>query len=142
MASIFSKIASAEHTFVAWFEKELSAVEAAAPSIEQSVENGAKYAVTVLKIILPQVEANSPAAKIITTAMSDLLTASAVVYDAGSSPTAASLFQDVVTNLGGLETASGIKNPGTVATVGKVISTIGAIAAGLLNLAPAVAAIA
>ena len=135
--SIFSNIASAAHTFVAWFEKELSKVEAAAPTIEQSIESGCTYAVTVLKIVLTQVDAASPAAKIITTAISDLLTASAAAYDAGAHPTLATLFNDIVTNLGGLESATGIKNANTVATVGKVISTIAAIAQAVLAIVPA-----
>ena len=139
--SIFSNIANAAHTFVSWFEKELSKVEAAAPTIEQSVEKGATYGVAVLKIVASQVTAGSPAAGIINTAIGDLLTASAVVFDAGAHPTVATLFQDIVTNLGGLETATGVKNPSTVATVGKVISTIAAIASALLNIAPIAAAV-
>ncbi len=140
--SIFTSITNAEHTFVAWFEKELAKVEAAAPSVETFVENGSTYAVAALKIVAAQVTPGSQAAGILTKAIQDLLTASAVAYDAGAHPTLATLFQDVVTNLGGLETATGIKNSSTVATVGKVISTIGAIASALLQLAPVAAAVA
>lgn len=135
--SIFSAIANAEHTFVAWFEKELAKVETAAPIIETFVENGVTYAVGVLKVIASQVDASSPAASIISKAISDLLTASAVVYDAGAHPSTASLFQDIVGNLSGLESAVGIKNANTVAIVGKVISTVGAIASAMLAIVPA-----
>ena len=133
--SLFSNLAAAKNTFVAWIEKEYAKFQSEAPAIETFIENGVKYATGVLKIVLSQVDANSPAAKIITTAVQDLLTLSAVVYDAGAHPSLASGFQDVVANLGALETAHGIKNPGTVATVGQVISTIAAIAASLLPVA-------
>lgn len=136
--SIFSTIANAAHTFAAWFEKEITAAEKNAPAFERTVEASAKYASGVLAIVASQVEPGSDAAKIISTALSDLKVASAVVYDAGAHPTAATLFQDIVSNLGGLETATGIKNPGTVATVGKVISTLSALASAFLTLAPAV----
>jgi len=135
--TFFSNLAAAKNTFIAWIEKEVAKFQAEAPQIETFIENGVKYATGVLKIVLSQVDANSPAAKIITTAVQDLLTLSAVTYDAGAHPSLASGFQDVVTNLGALETAVGIKNPATVATVGKVISTIAAIASALLPAAVA-----
>lgn len=137
--SIFSSIANAAHTFIAWFEKNVTTIEGAAPTIETSIENGCKYAITVLKIVLSQVTAGSPAAAIINIAIQDLTVISAVAYDAGAHPTLGSLFNDVVTNLGGLEQATGIKNQNTIALVAKVISTIAAIAQAVLAIVPAVA---
>jgi hypothetical protein len=131
-------IAAESHTFLAWLHKELAEVEAAAPTIETDIENGVSYSTKILKIVASQVEAGSPAANVISKATQDLLTLSAVAYDAGAHPTLASGFQDVVTNLGGLETATGIKNANTVATVGNVISTIASIASALLTIVPAV----
>lgn len=138
--SIFSAIANAEHTFVAWFEKEITKIEGAAPTIERDVENGVSYATSVLTIVGSEVEAGSPAANIISTAISDLKTLSAVAYDAGVHPTLASGFQDIATNLGALESATGIKNANTVSTVAKVISTIGAIASAVAAIVPVAAA--
>lgn len=136
--SIFSGIENAAHTFVGWIESEWTKFEKAAPSIEALTEAGAKYAVGVLTIVSAQVEPGSEAAKIISTALADIETASAVVYDAGAHPSVATLWQDIVGNLGALETATGIKNPGTVATVAKVISTLAALAQAFLAIAPAV----
>lgn len=135
--SIFSGIANAEHTFVSWFESEITKFEKAAPTIETDIENGVKYSTGVLAIVSSQVDAGSPAAKIISTAVSDLKTLSAVAYDAGAHPTLATGFEDVVTNLSGLESATGIKNPNTVATIAKVISTLAAIAQAVLAIVPA-----
>ena len=131
-------IAAESHTFLAWLHKEVAEVEAAAPTIETDIENGVSYSTKILKIVASQVEAGSPAANVISKATQDLLTLSAVAYDAGAHPTLASGFQDVVMNLGGLETATGIKNANTVATVGNVISTIASIASALLTIVPAV----
>ena len=88
--SIFSSIANAAHTFVSWFEKEWAKFQKDAPTIEVFIEQGVVYATGVLKIVLSQMDAASPAAAIITKAIQDLLTLSAVAYDAGAHPTLAS----------------------------------------------------
>jgi hypothetical protein len=128
---------NAVHTFVGWFEKEITALEKNAPAIERTVEAAAKYATGILTIVGSQVEPGSDAGKIISTALSDVKVASAVVYDAGAHPSVASMFQGIASNLGGLETATGIKNPASVATVGKVVSTLSALASVFLTLTPA-----
>ncbi|HUD73847.1 MAG TPA: hypothetical protein VMQ76_02155 [Terracidiphilus sp.] len=133
-----SSIANAEHTFVSWFKTEVAKFEKAAPSVETSIENGVAWANGVLKIVLAQVDAGSPASTVIKKAIQDLLVLSAVSYDAGAHPTLATGFQDVITNLSGLETAVGIKNANTVATITKVISTLAAIVSALLAIVPAV----
>jgi DNA-binding FrmR family transcriptional regulator len=130
--SIFSKIASAAKTAVNWLEQEFTKIEGNIPAIETMIEVGVKYSVSVLKIVLSQVEAASPAAKILSTAIQDLLTLSAVAFDAGAHPSLATEFQAIVNNLAGLESATGIKNATTLGTVQKVVSTISAIAAALL----------
>jgi hypothetical protein len=135
--SIFSSIASAEHTFVNWFEKEITAVEKAAPTIERDAEAAFTYSTTGLTIIAQEVEPGSAAAGIISKAISDLKVASATVYDFGANPTVGGFIQTVVKDLGALEGAAGIKNAGTVATVAKVISTLAALAEAFLAVAPA-----
>ena len=107
-----------------------------APAIEAFIEQGVAYATGVLKIVLAQVDANSPAAGILSKAIQDLLTLSAVAYDAGAHPSLASGFQDVVSNLTALESAAGIKNVNSVATVGKVVNTLSAIVSALLAIVP------
>jgi len=134
--SIFSSIANAGHTFVSWFETEVNKFQKDAPAIETFIEQGVAYATGVLKIVLAQVDANSPAAGILSKAIQDLLTLSAVAYDAGAHPSLASGFQDVVSNLTALESAAGIKNVNSVATVGKVVNTLSAIVSALLAIVP------
>lgn len=136
--SIFSNIATAAHTFVSWFETEAAKFQKNAPAVEVFIEQGVAYATGVLKIVLAQVAAGSPAAGVLDKAIQDLLTLSAVAYDAGAHPSLASGFQDVVTNLSGLESATGIKNTNSVATVGKVVNTLSAIVSAVLTIKPAV----
>jgi len=132
--SLFSGV----KTFIGWFEKEIIAFQKNAPTIETDIESGIKYATGVLGIIATQVTEGSTAANIISAAVQDLKVLSAVAYDAGVHPTLASGFQDVVTNLSGLETAAGVKNPSSVATVAKVISTLSAITQVVLAIVPVV----
>ena len=134
--SIFSNIANAAHTFVAWVEKEYATFVKEAPAIEHYIEQGINYAVGVLKIVLAQVEAGSPAANILTKAIQDLLTISAISYDAGAHPSLGGLFQTVINNLSGIESVAGIKNANTVATITKVVNTLAAIVSAVLALTP------
>ena len=129
---------NAEHTFVNWFEKEIAALEKAAPTIERSAEAAFTYATDGLTIISQAVEPGSAAAGIISKAISDIKVASATVYDFGASPTVSGFISTVVSDLGSLEGAAGIKNPATVATVAKVVSTLAALAEAFLAVAPAV----
>lgn len=137
--SIFTEIASAEHTFVAWFEKEITALEKAAPTLEKDADAVFTYATTGLAIVASQLEAGSPAAVLVSKALADLKTASATVYDFGTSPTIGTFIQSIVSNLGGLEGLAGIKSATAVSTVGKVVSTLAALATAFLQIAPAVA---
>jgi len=136
--SIFSEMASAEHTFVGWFEKEITAIEKNAPTIERSAEATFTWATTGLTIIDTLLTAGSPAAGIVGKAISDLKVASATVYDFGASPTAGGLIKDVVSNLSGLESVAGVKNASSVATVGKIVSTLATLAEAFLAIAPAI----
>jgi len=136
MANFFT---NAEHTFINWFHNAVAAIEKEAPTIERDAEAGFNYATMGLTIIAQEVEPGSEAAKIISKAVSDIHVASATVYDFGASPTAGVFIQDVVKDLGSLEGAAGIKNANTVATVGKVVSTLAALAEAFLAVAPVVA---
>ena len=138
--SIFSSIASAAHTFVAWFEKEVTAFEKVAPSLEKSADAAFKYASTVLSIVQAQVAPGSEAAKVLGEIVSDIKVASAVVYDAGAHPNIAGLIQTIVDNLGALLSAGHISNAGLVATITKVVSTLAALVSAFEALAPAVVA--
>ncbi len=139
--SIFSNIANAAHTFVAWFEKEVTAFEKAAPSLEKSADAAFKYASLVLGIVQAQVAPGSEAAKILGEIMSDIKVASAVVFDAGAHPNVAGLVQTIVDNLNALLTASHISNAGLVSTITKVIGTLAALVSAFSSVAPLVAAV-
>jgi hypothetical protein len=136
--SLSSFFTNAVHTFVNWVEKEYATFMKDAPVIEHYIEQGVQYAVGVLKIILSQVESGSKAETVITKAIQDLLTVSAVAYDAGAHPTLGGMFQAIVNNLQGLEAAAGFKSANALATIAKVVSTLSAIAQVLIQLAPAV----
>ncbi len=134
--SIFSAIANAEHTFVAWFEKEIAAIKKVAPSLEQSADAAFKYASAILGIIAAQVPSGSEADKILQEILSDIKVASAVVYDAGAHASVGGLVQTIVDNLGSLLKAGHITNAGSVATVTKVINTLAALVSAFLAVAP------
>lgn len=138
--SIFSAIANAAHTFVSWFEKEVTAFEKAAPSLEKSADVAFKYASVVLGIVQAQVAPGSEAAKILGEIVSDIKVASAVVYDAGAHPNVGGLIQTIVDNLNALLSASHISNAGLVSTITKVVNTLAALVSAFSAIAPVVAA--
>lgn len=134
--SIFSNISNAVHTFVGWVEKEYATFMKEAPTVEHYIEQGVTYATGVLKIVLAQVEAGSPAANALTKAIQDLLTVSAIAYDAGAHPSLGGLFQVVISDLSGIESLAGIKNANLITTISKVVSTLQAIVTAVLAIAP------
>lgn len=138
--SIFTNISNAAHTFVAWFEAEITKLVNSAPTIEQTAAKGFQYAAAVLGIVLAQVTPGSEAAKVLAEAISDIKTISSVVYDAGAHPTVGTLIQDVVGNLNALLSAGHISNAGLVNTITKVVSTLAALVSAFATVAPVVAA--
>jgi hypothetical protein len=132
--SIFSKIASAEHTFAAWAEKELTKLAGEAPTIEKVLGTVLTYAGPALQTIVT-VEAGSPAGalvgKVVAQAQSDLIAASSLVYDFGVTPSVSSILSSVQTNLGSLLTAGHVTNSTSVATVTKVTGELTALLAAL-----------
>lgn len=139
--SIFSSITNAAHTFVAWFEKEITAIQKVAPTLEQSAAAAFKYASVVIGIVVAQVPSGSEAEKILNEVLSDIKVASSVVYDAGAHPNVGGLIQTIVDNLSGLLAGSHISNAGTVSTVTKVVNTLSALVSAFLAVAPVIAAV-
>jgi hypothetical protein len=136
LKTFFQNLDSAAHTFVAWVEKEYATFMKDLPVIEHYIEQGTNYAVGVLKIALSKVAPGSKAESVITKAIQDLLTANAVVYDAGAHPSVGGLFQAVVNDLSGLEAAMGFKNADTLATIAKVVQTLSAVVSVVLQIVP------
>lgn len=137
--SLFSSIASAEHTFAAWAEKEWTAIYKEAPKVESVLAATLKYAGPALQVVVTA-EAGGPAGavvgKVIADAQAGLVAASGLVYDFGATPTVGGVLSSVTSNLSGLLAAGHITNANSVATVNRVVSEINTAAAVI----PAVAA--
>lgn len=122
--SIFSDIASAEHTFAAWCEKEWTALYNAAPKLEAVADMTLKYAAGALQIAA-SLESSNPAiatiSKVLTTATNGITAASGLIADFGASPTVSSMLSSVSSDLSGLLSAAHITNPKSVAAVTKVV---------------------
>ena len=138
--SIFSKIASATHTFAAWAEQEWIKLFNAAPEIEHIADTVLKYAVPAISIIVGA-EAGAPAGAAVSAigaeAQKDLIAASGLIYDFGATPTAASVISGVQKDLAGLLSAGHVTNATNVANVNKVVNTLGALVGALTPAAPA-----
>jgi hypothetical protein len=143
MASLLSKIEGAEHSTVAFLEKVLIEVEGKEPKIAAVIDATLKYVAPVLQIAL--LATNDPAAAAIvgavsTQAQTDLAVASAVVTDFGPTPSAATAFAAVATNLNGLLTAGHVTSSTGVAAVTKVVSEIGVLSSAAQVAATAISA--
>jgi len=129
--SIFSSIASAAHTFAAWAEKELQALTAKAPAIEQVAASVLKYAGPALQTVVAA-EAGAPAGaivgKVISDAQAGLTAASGLIYDFGATPSVGSVVASVQSNLASLLSAGHVTNANSVSTVTKVVNELAALA--------------
>jgi len=120
-----------EKTFVSFLVKEYAEFYKNEPTLIQVIDTTVSYAEDGLAIVLPLVGAGTlagPIDAIVEEAVTDLNRASALVYDFGPSPNAASIFAAVQTNLSTLETAGHITNPATIAKVKLIINAIGTVA--------------
>lgn len=138
MLSVFTKIAAAEHSTVAWLEKELALIEGEAPTIEKVIDTGLTYIGPVLQIALDAIDdpaAASLVGTVVTKAQADLKVVSALVTDFGPTPTAASMFASVQANLGGLLTAGQVTNAQSVAAVNKAVNEVGVLGAAVSTAA-------
>jgi hypothetical protein len=129
-------------SFVSFLVKEYAAFYKSEPTLIQTIDTTVSYAEDGIAIILPLAGAGTlagPIDAIVQEAVTDLNRASALVYDFGPSPNAASIFAAVQSNLAGLETAGHITNPVTIAKLKLIINAIGTIAQ-LIAKAVAVAA--
>jgi hypothetical protein len=142
--NIFSSIKSALGTFAAWAEKELGALNKAAPALEQTSASILKYAGAALQTVVTA-EAGAPAGalvgKILADAQAGLTAAAGFIYDYGAVPTAASITGSVVTNLSSLLSAAKITNTASVDAVTTVVSNLNALTTALAgSAAPAATA--
>lgn len=141
--SFFSAIENAEHSTVVWLEKELAALEQKAPTIERVIDAGLTYVGPVLQIGLTAIGDAPEAALVgvvIAKAQADLKAASALVTDFGPTPTAASIFASVKTNLSSLLVAGQVSNSKTVAAVTKAVNEVGILGTAVQTAANAITA--
>lgn len=132
--SVFNGLVKAEHSTVAWLEKELVAFEKAAPTIEKVIDAGLAYIGPVLQLALTDVGKSDVAdevGNVVTQAQNDLKAASALVTDFGPTPTAASIFSSVEANLSALLTAGHVTSTVAVAAVNKAVAEIGLLGAAV-----------
>ncbi len=132
--SIFSNLATVEHTFAAWAEKEWATVYKEAPAVENVLAATLKYAGPALQTVVT-VEAGGSAGavvgKVLADAQAGLVAASGLVYDFGATPTVGGVVSSVSSNLSGLLTAGHITNPTSIATVTKVVTELDALVAAI-----------
>jgi hypothetical protein len=134
MSNFFSGIVAAEHTFVAFFTKEMVKLGKDEPKISAVVSAGVKYATGCLDIALPLVGYGAvvPAANAISAQIQqDLVTVNSLVYDFGPTPTAATMFASIKANLSSLLTDAHVTNPTSAAAVNKAINEVGALGAAI-----------
>lgn len=129
--AIVADIEKDEKTFVTFLVKEYSAFYKNEPTLIKTVDSVVGYAEDGLAIVLPLVgegALEAPVQAIVEQALDDLNRASALVYDFGPSPTSASIFAAVQSNLASLETAGHITNTATIAKIKLIINAIGTVA--------------
>jgi hypothetical protein len=129
--AVISDIEGGAKTFVSFLTKEYASFYKNEPTLIQVIDTTVNYAEDGLAIVLPLAGAGTlagPIDAIVEEAVTDLNRASALVYDFGPSPTAASIFAAVQTNLAALETAGHVTNPATIAKVKLIINAIGTVA--------------
>ncbi len=141
--SIFSAIVKAEHSTVAWLEKELTVFEKKAPAIAKVIDAGLSYINPVLQIALDALGKSEDAAivgNVVSEAQKDLAVASATVTDFGPTPTAATIFGSVQANLSNLLTAGHVTNSTSVSAVNKVVNEVGVLGAAVSEAAAGITA--
>jgi hypothetical protein len=143
MSSLFAKIEGAEKSTAAWIEKKLTEIEGKEPAVAKVIDTVLTYVTPALKIALAATGDPAAAAvvgEVAAQAETDLSVASALVTDFGPTPTAATAFASVATNLGGLLTAGHVKSSTAVAAVTKAVTEVGVLASAVQTAATAIAA--
>jgi hypothetical protein len=141
--NVAKKIIADEKSTAAWLEKEVTVIEGKAPTIEKVIDTTLTYvgpALTIALDALGETQLAADIAPLIVKAKTDLAVASALVTDLGPTPTAASAFADVVTNLSGVLTAVKVSNPTTIAAVTKAVTEVGVLGAAVATAAAAIKA--
>jgi hypothetical protein len=135
-SAIVAKIEGAEKTFVGWIVKEYAALYEKEPAIEQVVDTTIDYVEPALVIVLDATGGAAIApevASVITEAQSDLKVVSALIYDFGPTPQAASIIAGVKTELQALQAAGHIKDAATQAKFTLIVNAVATLATAIAN---------
>jgi len=135
-AAIVADVEGAEKTFVGWMVKEYAALYKNEPTIEQVVDTTVSYVEPALIIVLDATGGAAIApevASVISEAQSDLKVASALIYDFGPTPTAASIAASVKANLQSIATSAHFKDAATLAKFTLIVNAVGTLATALAN---------
>lgn len=138
LTSIFNEVKTAEHTFVAWAEKEFQAIEKNEPAVEKIADTALTYAKMILPTIL--VAEGDPVAaaialKTMNQAQNDMTAVQGVITDVGASPTVASKIASISTNIGTLLTVGQVKDPKSAANITNVVNSLASVATAIANAA-------
>jgi len=142
-SEIIAKVEGAEKTFVGWIAKEYKALYSKEPEIEQVVDATIDYVEPALVIVLDAVGAGGltpEVVSVINEAQADLKVVSALIYDFGPTPTAASIAASVASNLASIESAGHIKDTATQAKFALIVKAVGTLATSIANLVASQAA--
>lgn len=134
--SLLSAIKSAEHSFAAFAEKAWAKIYGETPTIAKITSTVLKYVGPALQMVVSAEvgpAAGAEVGAVIKEAQEDLLAASSLIYDFGATPSLASIFSGVNTELSGLLTAGHIKGSVSIAIVNRVIKEIEVLAAAIEN---------
>lgn len=135
-AQIVAKVESAEKTVVSWLVKEYTALYQKEPEIEEVVDETINYVGPALVIFLDATGGAAIApevASVVSEAQSDLRVVSALIYDFGATPTAASIIAGVQKELAGLEAAGHVKDAASQAKLTLIINAVGTLATAIAN---------
>ena len=142
---LITRLIKEEQSTASWIEKELARIEGAAPTIEKVIDATLTYIGPVLVIALDAV--GDPALAVVVQAIvvesqKALAVASALVHDFGPTPTAATAFSAVATNLADILAVGKITSKTTVAAITKAVSEVGVVASAVQLAANAIATVA
>ncbi len=127
--SIFSTLASYEHTFTAWCAKEWQKFWKAEPSLVALADRVFPYAKSALQIGLsfeaPAVAA--AAGPVLDKIHSGLDVAAGLLYDFGAHPTVSGVISTVQSDMSSLESVAGIKSTQAKDSIAKAMNSVAAL---------------
>lgn len=133
--SFLDKVKGVEHSFLAFWAREFAKFQKAEPKIQEVLDALAKYGIPALDIGLAAAGGpaaiGATAAGVIAEAQTGLTVASSLVNDFGPTPTAASVYSGIQSNLSSILALDQVKNPTTQKAITTVVNLVGSAAQGI-----------